>query len=292
MAVRDRALSHYRRQKRITLAATVAVRQAARREPQNVRRVTTITTAYQLAAATAASRTMAAEAGRGVATRAAAFAGVSAGGFPIEAALSTVLDGITEELAGGAVLDDLLWQLEQLVAAEVADAGRAAASVEIYNEPTWTNYVRVLNPPSCPRCAVLAGRIYRDNDGFLRHPRCDCVHWPVESWEQAHDEGLVFSAADAFDADQITGLSRADAQAIRDGADISKVVNAHRGMATASIFGHDGIKTTLAGTTKRSAWRKANPNRPYRLRPESIYEIASDRADALRLLRLYGYLTT
>jgi hypothetical protein len=27
-----------------------------------------------------------------------------------------------------------------------------------------------------------------------------------------------------------------------------------------------------------------------RLMPESIYEIAADRADALRLLKLYGYI--
>ena len=30
---------------------------------------------------------------------------------------------------------------------------------------------------------------------------------------------------------------------------------------------------------------------PIRLRPESIYELATDRADALRLLRRFGYVT-
>lgn len=33
-------------------------------------------------------------------------------------------------------------------------------------------YVRVLNPPSCGRCAILAGRFYRWSAGFQRHPMC------------------------------------------------------------------------------------------------------------------------
>src|SRR5690606_23965723 len=33
-------------------------------------------------------------------------------------------------------------------------------------------YVRMLTPPSCSRCTVLAGRWYRKNAGFARHPGC------------------------------------------------------------------------------------------------------------------------
>ena len=51
-------------------------------------------------------------------------------------------------------------------------------------------------------------------------------------------------------------------------------------------------KATTEGTTKRAAWRKANPTRLVRLRPESIYAFAKDREDAIRLLRVYGYLTS
>lgn len=247
---------------------------------------------YQLASAMLASRTMAAEAGRAPVSVPLAFVGRTAAGVPLSDPAQTLLRDLTArvEAEAGRLTIDMLDRIDRMVAAEVADAGRGAASVEIVAEPLWTNYVRVLNPPSCTRCAILAGRIYRDNDGFLRHPLCDCVHWPVESWEHAHDLGLVFSAQDAFRKGQIRGLSAADAKAVADGADLAQVVNATSGMQTASIFGRDGIKLTSAGTTTRSEWRQLNPDRPVRLRPESIYDLAKDREDEIRLLKLYGYI--
>jgi hypothetical protein len=180
--------------------------------------------------------------------------------------------------------------LEQLLTSEVADAGRSASQVEFVARPEWTNYVRMLTPPSCARCAILAGRIYRDLDAFQRHPGCDCVMVPVESWQSAHDEGLVASPDQAFRDGQVRGLSEADAKAIADGADMAQVVNATRGIQTVDLFGRRAKATTF-GTTKRAAWRKANPTRLVRLRPESIYEFAKDRDDAIRLLQLYGYIT-
>jgi predicted ATPase len=51
------------------------------------------------------------------------------------------------------------------------------------------------------------------------------------------------------------------------------------------------VKATTYGTTRRAQWRKKNPTRLVRLRPESIYEFAKDRDDAIRLLKLYGYIT-
>jgi len=62
-------------------------------------------------------------------------------------------------------------------------------------------------------------------------------------------------------------------------------------MVTADVLGHR-VKATTEGTTKRAEWRRANPTRLVRLRPESIYKYAKDREDAIRLLRLYGYLTS
>jgi hypothetical protein len=144
-------------------------------------------------------------------------------------------------------------------------------------------------PPSCARCAILAGRIYRDLDAFQRHPLCDCVMVPVETWQDAHDNGLISSPQDAFDKGEVRGLSQADAQAVTDGADLIAVVNATRGIASPTVFGRK-VKATTAGTTKRAAWRKANPTTLVRLRPESIYDFAKDREDAIRLLKVYGYI--
>jgi len=174
----------------------------------------------------------------------------------------------------------------------VHDAGRSASQVEFVSRPDWTNYVRVLNPPSCKRCVPLAGRIYRDLEAFQRHPLCDCVMVPVDSWEDAHDAGYVFSPAEAFEKGMIRDLTVAERQAITDGADITTVINSSSGIYTADLFGRR-VKATTFGTTKRAAWRRANPTRLVRLRPESIYRIADgDRDEAIRLLRLYGYLTS
>jgi hypothetical protein len=262
---------------------------------------TTLAT-YQLASALNAARTMATEAGRGIVTAPAEYAGTTQLGYPVEYAVETIVDRMAQELEGdlARLTDEMMASLDLFVQAEVIAAGADAASVEIVAEPGWTNFVRVLDLPSCDRCVILAGRIYRDLDGFPRHPKCDCQHWPVSSWAAAERAGLVTDPHVAFDRGQVTGLSQADAQAVRDGANLQAVVNAKRGggrrpagmtnTITAEIFGRT-VKATLEGTTKRGDWRRKHPNLPIRLRPESIYEHAKDRADALRLLRLYGYLT-
>jgi hypothetical protein len=255
--------------------------------------------AYQLASATTAAASMSeATGGRQPVTNPALFAGVSSAGFPISEPLVATIDRYVP--APPLALPEAWWDdvdsfmaaVEQLVESEIQDAGRSAAQVELNAAPDWQNYVRVLVPPSCKRCVVLAGRIYRDLEGFERHPKCDCVHWPAQDWEQAHDEGLVSSPREAFDKGAIRDLTEAEAQAIRDGADITAVVNSSRGIRTADLFGRR-VKVTTSGTTKRAAWRKANPTLLVRLRPESIYRIADgDHAEVLRLLRLYGYLTS
>lgn len=185
--------------------------------------------------------------------------------------------------------------LDMIVRAEVTDAGRVADSVEIAATPTL-GYVRMLSPPSCSRCVILAGRFYRFNDGFLRHPRCQCVHIPA-SEDQADD---VRTDPRAYfdslsEAEQNRVFTNDGAQAIRDGADIGRVVNARRGMTTTAsgrlttrqVFGRD-VFTTTEGTGRR----RNRGVRPARLMPEQIYlEAGGSRDEAIRLLRLHGYIT-
>jgi hypothetical protein len=305
-SVATRARNHYFRQQRVALAGVSAVRAAVKAagsaERAKSAAVTTVAT-YQALSAASAGNALATEAGRGLVSVPTAFAGETQLGFPIEYGIGTIVDRATQEVGADfeRLLAEMMAGLDLFVASEIIAAGADAASVEIAYEPTWTNYVRVLNLPSCARCAILAGRIYRDLDGFARHPKCDCQHWPVESWAEAEAAGLVTDPMVAFERDQIRGLSRADARAIRDGADITAVVNAKRGggrrpqgmtnTITLDMFGRT-VKATLEGTTRRGEWRRKHPNLPIRLRPESIYEHAKDRADVLRLLRLYGYITS
>lgn len=292
----QQARSHHARQASIAAAAVTTVGRLFRRR-RPLSEILAAIASYQYASATTASVTMAAATGgrRPVAIPA-AFAGVSSAGFPISEPLVSTIDRFVP--APPEALPDIWWPsvetfmaaVEQLVESEIQDAGRSAAQVELNAAPDWQNYVRVLVPPSCKRCVVLAGRIYRDLEGFERHPKCDCVHWPVQDWEQAHDAGLVSSPREAFEKGVIRDLTKAETQAIVDGADITTVINSSRGISTADLFGRR-VKVTNYGTTKRSAWRKANPTLLVRLRPESIYRIADgDPVEALRLLQVYGYI--
>jgi hypothetical protein len=190
--------------------------------------------------------------------------------------------------------------LSRIVATQVQDAGRVAVGVESIARPAVTGYVRQLNLPSCSRCVILAGRFYKVNAGFERHPSCDCIHIPTRedlAGDVRTDPRAAFDSLTPAEQDRI--FTGAGARAIRDGADLAQVVNARRGMRTASVYGEQ-LQVTLEGTTRRGvAGRAMGPtgNRrsrlPVRLMPEAIYDLAGDnRADALRLLRRYGYLTT
>lgn len=297
------ARSHYNRQRQIVQAGVLAVRSLFRRRRPLAEVVNTVA-AYQYASATASAAQVARWAGAdGQLTIPEVFAGVSSYGFAVSEPIVATIDQYVP--APVEPLPAIWWDdasafvgaVERLIASEIADAGRTASQVEIVGRPDWQNYVRMLNPPSCPRCAILAGRIYRDLEAFQRHPNCDCVMIPVQDWEAAHDQGYASSFREAFDAGNVRGLSQADAQAIRDGADPVRVVNATRGTGvpgitnayTTELFGRR-VKATHDSTTKRSAWRKANPSLLVRLRPEAIYTFADSREDAIRLLRLYGYI--
>lgn len=318
MSTATRARSHYRQQQKIALLGVRAVRRVVMqaRTPAAASSAATATLAtYQAASASSASATMASELGRAALSVPAQFAGTTQLGWPIETPIETIVDRLTVDLDGQLqrLTEEMLGSLDLLVHSEVIAAGADAASAEISGEPGETLYVRYLVLPSCSRCVALAGRVYRDLDGFPRHPKCDCEHWPVGTEAEAKAAGLVLDPMEALEAGQIggyrtlddgtrqwkDGLSIADAMALRDGADPAAVINASRGggrrpagmtnIVSAEIFGRT-VKATLEGTTKRGEWRRRHPDLPIRLRPESIYAHARDRADVLRLLRLYGYL--
>jgi hypothetical protein len=222
----------------------------------------------------------------------AAFAGTASDGRPLESLLyapairakTLIGQGVptTQALkSGGKALDAMM-------RTQVADAGRAAAGVDIAARPN-TGYVRMLNPPSCSRCSVLAGRFYRWNAGFNRHPRCDCVH--VASTQAAIDggrsEGLIHDPYEYFQslpaAEQDRQYTAAGAQAIRDGSDIFQVVNSRRGMKPGGLL-------TSEGTSRRGSFRAGGGGKR-RLTPEAIYQQAgTDREKALQLLEKNGYI--
>lgn len=218
-------------------------------------------------------------------------AGVASDGRPLDGLLygAVVTAGrqhstgqtVPQALAAGGAF------LSMATRTQIADAGRDATSAAMVARPQITGYVRMVNPPTCPRCAVLAGKWFGWNMGFERHPRCDCTHIPAAE-DMAGD--LRTDPVALVREGQVTGLSKADAAAIKDGADVAQVINAHRGMRTAQVYGRK-VKITTEGTTVRGfAGKRIGASRTPRLRPEAIYQVAEDRADAIRLLKRFGYI--
>ena len=230
-------------------------------------------------------------------------AGVSSRGASLGAALYSAIPHTKDLIAGGmperVALSRGREVLQMSAAAQVADAGRTAAGLDTFARPR-VGYVRMLNPPSCSRCSVLAGRFYRNNEGFQRHPRCDCVHVPTTRTEAAESEGLVHDPYAYFESlsesAQDKTFGKAQAQAIRDGADLFQVVNARRGMSYAGVSS-DGSRRgqkvasdfTREGTTRRALWGGANP-KGKRLTPDAIYAQGLPREATLDLLAKHGYL--
>jgi len=166
--------------------------------------------------------------------------------------------------------------LTGLVLTLMADTRRSVYSADIVSRPAVGGYVRMLNPPSCSRCVILAGRFYRWNDGFRRHDRCDCEHVAVAGRKAAEGAGMVSDPYDYFKSlsksEQDRMFGSGNAQAIRDGADIYRVENVRlRGLRTANGRG-------------RSRWYST-------MTVDDIYDIAGDsRATAISLLRQQGYI--
>jgi hypothetical protein len=158
------------------------------------------------------------------------------------------------------------FEFDRLVAGLVADSGRSAESVATTLRP-GAGYVRYLSPPSCSRCAVLAGRVYRYSSSFLRHPGCDCVMVPTS----VANPTVTQDPVSLMERGLVSGLSKADRKAVEDGADFNKVVNVRQQSAGLNSSG-------------RAVARAGRPT------PEAIYAEATSRDDAIERLTAAGYV--
>ena len=198
-------------------------------------------------------------------------------------------------------------EMDRILATQVQDASRVAAGVATVNDRAARRWVRVTVPPSCSRCIILAGRIAYVSTAFERHPHCDCVNMPAAEVIDPTSPRKLF---DAMSDEELAkaGWAEADVKAVRDGADIYQVTNAHRGLQSMSIAGRE-VKTTTVGTTRRSLAgsrlaREAGTRKVIgqryrrtqtpRLTPEQIYADAQrysmSRDELLRQLKRFGYI--
>ncbi|TSD68124.1 hypothetical protein [Aeromicrobium piscarium] len=223
------------------------------------------------------------------------FAGYASDGRPLGSLLYSPIIQAKSLIGGGLSADTALRtarkSLDRITITQVADVARQAAGADLASRP-GTGYVRMVSAKACARCIVLAGRFYRWNAGFLRHPQCLCQHVATRVGDQAeaYANGLMDDPYKVFEsmsgAEQAAAFGQYGAQAIRDGADISQVVNSRRGMTKNGLF-------TSEGTRYGNARRGLRPGQR-RLTPEGIYDQASrfghGRDWTIDRLREHGYV--
>jgi hypothetical protein len=245
-----------------------------------------------------------------------AFAGIAADGRSLDSLMLLSVITTKQGIAGGLSTDDAmmrgLQQALRLSSSEVTQAGRSAVGSSMVGQRTIQGYVRVVNPPACSRCIILAGKEYGWNKGFQRHPRCDCVHLPTTLVARRQHRGFIdpndyFNSLSASEQNRVFGL--AGARAIREGADMAQVVNVRRrgAMYTTTAYGRT-VQATREGATRRGAFYRQERRRAIdrglvpsggrgfqlrtpRLLPEEIFRVADSRDEAIAMLRRFGYLT-
>lgn len=206
-----------------------------------------------------------------------AFVGVAGDNRPLDSLVEGAVVQSKLAVGRGATTEEALKRgsryLETALLTSFADLERNVISAGIGIRPSITGYVRMLNPPSCDRCVILAGKWFRWNEGFQRHPNCDCIHIPAPETGSADirvDPYAYFNSLSESEQERLFG--RSNARAIRDGGDIYRVVN----------VSHRGLGTARAG----AKW-----GTPTRATVDDIYRHAGTRTNALRLLQEHGYIT-
>jgi hypothetical protein len=220
-----------------------------------------------------------------------AFAGFASDGRALDGLLGYPLFEVQAFVDGGMPVADALGiglrHLTRITATQVQDAARISTGVAQVNDRRVQGYLRQLSPPACSRCVILAGRWYRYNAGFQRHPHCDCVGVPATKDVQPQSPKALF---DAMSHDELrkAGWTEADIKAIGEGADIYQVTNAHRALRSVQVAGRP-VQTTLSGATRRAPGGKV-----IRLTPEAIYAEADrlgwSRDEIIGALKTHGYI--
>jgi len=221
----------------------------------------------------------------------AGFAGFASDGGSLPSLLANPLIETYVDLAAGVPTDVALSHsfdsLDQLLTTQIHDAARSSEQVQMVATEQVTYYVRTVEPGACGRCIILAGKRYKYDRPFLRHPSCRCG---LEAETETKTTNRP-SPAEIFDrmspTEQAVAFGVANAAAIRAGADIGRVVN-----ATGSKAGMSTTITDRYGQKLKATYVGARGKKP-RLTPEGIMRLAgNDRTEMMRLLQRNGFLVS
>jgi hypothetical protein len=218
------------------------------------------------------------------AVRPQAFAGVASDGRSLVGLLEGSVVASKRAVARGmdpaqALLGGRSW-LETALQSAVSDAARDATQAAVIARPHM-GWVRQINPPCCSRCAVLAGKWFAWNDGFLRHPRCDCVHIP----SRENRAGDFVTDPDALvKRGLVTDLTPGQRERLDGGADLVKVLNESRDQWRLRLAADREARKR--GVTQ---WAGGGSNPP----PpgttiHQLMDRLTDRVDALQAMRTLG----
>ena len=240
--------------------------------PKVATRLTVMVQANMVAAARFASTEAVAALESDVTVAPGAWGRVASDGRPLD---SLLYSGVVHarSLYGSGRTDEQIMQaglawMQSVIGTQVQDVARSASGT-VTTATDGAGWIRYVNVPCCQRCAVLAGKWFKWNQGFSRHPpTCKCIHRPARrgnvppGWTQQVEDS------------QIRDLTEAQRKALAEGADRTRVLNAYR---------HSN------STSERLAMHES-AERGGILTPEGIYARATTREEAIELLRRYGFL--
>lgn len=197
----------------------------------------------------------------------AGFAGYTGDGIPLPQILGAVPYWAQADLGRGIPPEQVkaktAYRLSLLAQAEAQKAGSRAQFVGRNLDRRFVGWERVVEAGACARCVVLAGRRYKRNADFLRHPGCRCQARDVteDDGDETSDASKFFRSLSAEEQDR--RFTKAGAAAIRAGADISQVVNARKGAL--------GLTPAGARITAAEAKTLRNGLERGRLQPQRVY---------------------
>jgi hypothetical protein len=184
-----------------------------------------------------------------------AFSGVDGSGRDVESllhgAVTTTKTAIGSGRPGFEALQAGAAYLASMMKTAISDLGRSSDMTAATGKG-WTEYVRVVQPGACSRCAILAGKSdYKT--AFKRHPACKCTSYPVENEADQPPQGFHATPDDYFaslsPAEQDRVFTKAGAEAVRLGADPIQVVSGRRGSTGISYGG--GIRRQTRANSGR-----------------------------------------
>lgn len=199
----------------------------------------------------------------------AGFAGYNGDGVPVLDVLDAVPVWMRADIAAGVppelAAEKARYRAELLGYNETQRAADRAGFVGRTIEPRIVGFERYVNLPACGRCIILAGRRYRRDASFERHPDCDCTFVEVTEDDAGagpeNEPSALFRSMSREEQDR--RFTKAGAQAIRSGADIGQVVNARKGAR--------GLLPASARLTKDEAAALRNGLKRGRLEPVRLY---------------------